>query len=157
MFIEVYDDDTPAVVWLFAGTSNTPTCHQRWLQSMPKVAAAVGERRGAGLLIIDDGNPPPPASARNGIGGVVKAIRTHSPLAVVTTSAIARTVLTGIRFSGVVKFPLKGFADVDDALRWLSKEAGPAAAAILPELVAEARARATATATATATTTTTTI
>ncbi|HEY1101761.1 MAG TPA: hypothetical protein VGF99_22665 [Myxococcota bacterium] len=146
MFIEVYDDATPAVVWLFAGSSNADDDHRRWLASMIRTDQAIGARRGAALLIIDDGNPPPPASVRDDITSTARSIRGKSPLAVVTTSTVARTIIAGLDFAGLVAFPIKAFANEAAAVAWLSRSdlpgvGGALDAVVLGELVAEARAR----------------
>ncbi|MDP2339563.1 MAG: hypothetical protein Q8O67_01285 [Deltaproteobacteria bacterium] len=144
MFIEVYDDDVPAVVWLFCGRSNVDDDHRRWLASMQRldqVAIARGRPGNAvALLIIDADNPSPPREHRDGITAVARHIEGKTPLAVVTSSSLARTIIAGLHFAHVVRFPLKGFADVDAAVAWLgslSKVASPA----LQALVAEARAK----------------
>ena len=119
MFIEVYDDDVPAVVWLFCGRSNTDEDHRRWLSSMQRLDPVMAARplRAVALLILDADNPPPPKEQRESITTVARAIVGHTPLAVVTSSALARTIIAGLHLTRVVRFPLKGFADVDSAVR----------------------------------------
>ena len=141
MFVEVYDDTTPSVVWLFAGTSNTLDDHERWLSSMQRLDAAANGRCGAALLIIDDGNPPPSSSVRERLPGIARTVRSASPLAVVTSSSVARGIIAGLDFTGVVRFPLKGFATVDDASAWLGRTNAACDTGLLRELVDEARAR----------------
>lgn len=143
MLIEVYDDDVPAVVWLFCGTKNDDDDFARWLSSMRRLDRAMGGRNGAGLLLIDDGNPPPRGEQRDGLTATARAIAGDTPLAVVTSSALARTIISGLRFTGVVRFPLKGFADVDGACAWLQSlpKRAPALTDQLKALVDEARAR----------------
>ena len=140
MFIEVYDDTIPSVVWLFAGTTNTLDDHERWLSSMLRLDAS-NVRRGAMLLIIDDGNPPPTSSVRERLPGIARRVRNTSPLAVVTSSAVARGIITALDFAGVVRFPLKGFANVDDAIAWHARYNSACDQALLREIVDEARAR----------------
>lgn len=141
MFVEVYDDTTPAVVWLFTGTTNTVDDHERWLSSMQRLDASSNGRRGAALLIIDDGNPPPSSSVRERLPAVARGVRGTSPLAVVTSSSVARGIIAGLDFTGVVRFPLKGFASVDDATAWLARNNAACDGVLLRELVDEARAR----------------
>ncbi len=147
MLVEVYDDDIPAVLWWFCGTTNDDGDHDRWLASMARLDAAVGQhRRGVALLIIDDGNPPPRGAKRDAIAQTARGIRGKNPLAVVTSSTIARTIIAGLHLSGIVRFPIKGFVDVDAAVAWLAAEhAGPHAAdtgaPALRAVVDEARAR----------------
>ena len=141
MFVEVYDDTTLSVVWLFAGTTNTPDDHERWLLSMQRLDAAAGARRGVALLIIDEGNPPPSSSVRERLPGIARSVRSTSPLAVVTSSSVARGIIAGLDFTGVVRFPLKGFATVNDAVAWLGRTNPACDQALLCELVDEARAR----------------
>lgn len=143
MFIEIYDDNLPAVVWLFTGSNNVPDDHQRWLSSMARCDQAFGRRRGVGVLIIDDGNPSPSPEVREQITSVARTIRGSAPLAVVTSSSLARTVIFGLDVTGVVSFAVKGFAAVEPAVQWLARPAvGGADAVMLLELVGEARARA---------------
>jgi hypothetical protein len=142
MWTEVFDDDAPAVVWLFSGTTNDVADFERWLASLERLDGATAHRPAVGLLIIDDGNPPPPPAVRDRLAGVARAIRGTAPLAVVTSSSIARTVIAGLHFARVVAFPLKGFLDVDDAVSWLAQQRPPQQRAHLLDLVAEARARA---------------
>lgn len=143
MFVEVYDDAIPAVVWLFTGSSNAPDDHQRWLTSMARCDRAFGARRGVGVLIIDDGSPPPPPELREQITATARAVRGTSPLAVVTSSSLARTIIVGLDVAGIVAFPVKGFAAVEAAVQWLSRPrvGGVEHVAVL-ELVREVRARA---------------
>lgn len=143
MFVEVYDDALPAVVWLFTGSTNAPDDHQRWLTSMARCDSAFGARRGVGVLIIDDGSPPPPAAVREQITAAARAIRGTSPLAVVTSSGLARTIIVGLDVAGIVAFPVKGFAAVEAAVQWLARPAvGAVDHVAVLELVEEARARA---------------
>jgi hypothetical protein len=141
MFVEVYDDTTASVVWLFAGTTNAADDHERWLASMQRLDAACSERRGAALLIIEHGNPPPSSSVRERLPAIARAGRTTSPLAVVTSSSVARGIIAGLDFAGVVRFPLKGFAGVDDAIAWLGRNNPACDRDLLRELVDEARER----------------
>lgn len=141
MFVEVYDDTTPAVVWLFAGTTNTVDDHERWLSSMQRLDASSNGRRGVALLIIDDGNPPPSSSVRERLPAIARSVKGTSPLAVVTSSSVARGIIAGLDFAGVVRFPLKGFATVDDAIAWLCRCVVASEPALLREIVDEARAR----------------
>jgi hypothetical protein len=140
MFVEVYDDTTPAVVWLFAGSTNTSDDHERWLASMQRLDAGNG-RRGTALLIIEDGNPPPSSSVRERLPGIARGVRSTSPLAVVTSSSVARGIIAGLDFAGVVRFPLKGFAAVDDAIAWLGRANSACDEGLVRELVDEALAR----------------
>ena len=142
MFVEVYDDDQPAVVWLFAGRHNEGGDHARWLLSMQRIDAVAGSRGGAALLIIDDGNPPPPSSLRGEIAAVARRIRGTSPLAVVTSSSVARLIITGLHATGVAGFPIQGHKTVDDAIAWLARASSKARPEELRPLVGEARARA---------------
>lgn len=144
MLVEVYDDDVPAVVWLFCGASNDDADFARWLSSMTRIDRAWtgAQRQGVGLLIIDDGNPPPRGEQREGLTATARGIQGTAPLAVVTSSALARTIIAGLNLTGVVGFPLKGFADVDGAVAWLAQTSTPKKEApALQALVAEARAR----------------
>jgi hypothetical protein len=141
MFIEVYDDTTASVVWLFAGTTNTVDDHERWLSSMLRLDASSNGRPGAALLLIDEGNPPPSSSVRERLPGIARSVRNTSPLAVVTSSSVARGIIAGLDFTGVVRFPLKGFASVDDAIGWLGRSNAACDPSLLHELVDEARAR----------------
>ena len=121
MLIEVYDDDAPAVLWLFCGRTNADDDHERWLASMLRMdKVAIARATAVALLIIDDDNPPPPTGQRERITEVARAIRGSTPLAVVTSSSLARTIIAGLNLSGVVRFPLKGFADVNGAVAWLA-------------------------------------
>ncbi len=146
MLVEVYDDDGPAVLWLFCGPSNDDADFTRWLASMERLDRATGVRAGAALLIIDADNPPPPKQHRDGITATARKIKGKTPLAVVTSSSVARTIIAGLHLARVVGFPIKGFADVDSALAWLSAKS-PAQQATtttttLRAMEAEARARA---------------
>lgn len=141
MFVEVYDDTTPTVVWLFAGSRNTSDDHERWLASMQRLDASANGRRGVALLIIEDGNPPPSSSVRERLPGVARSVRSTSPLAVVTSSSVARGIIAGFDFTGVVRFPLKGFAAVDDAIAWLGRNNTACDQGLVRELVDEALAR----------------
>lgn len=146
MFVEVYDDTLPAVVWLFTGSSNLVGDHHRWLTSMTRCDRAIGTRRGAAVLIIDDGNPSPPSEVREQITATARSIQGTSPLAVVTSSSLARTIIVGLDLAGVVRFPVKGFAAVEAAVQWLARPAvGHVDAIAVLELVDEARTRARAT------------
>ena len=142
MLIEVYDDDVPAVVWLFCGRSNVDDDHERWLSSMQRLdKIAVSRGRAAALLIIDPDNPPPPRAQRDRITSVARSIEGKTPLAVVTSSSVARAIIGGLRFAGVVGFPLKGFADVDAAVAWLGAPSPQTTTPAILALVAEARAK----------------
>jgi hypothetical protein len=142
MFVEVYDDSQPAVVWLFAGRHNVDGEHARWLAAMQRLDAVAGTRGGGARLIIDDGNPPPPSSLRGEIAAVARRIRGTSPLAVVTSSSVARLIIAGLHATGVAGFPIQGFKTVDDAITWLATASSKVRAAELRALVDEARARA---------------
>lgn len=144
MLIEVYDDDAPAVVWLFCGRTNVDDDHRRWLSSMHRLdKVAVARGCAAALLVIDADNPPPPRQARASIRALVTAIEGKCPLAVVTSSSVARTIIAGLQMAKIVGFALKGFGDVDAAIQWLAAqpEAPTTASATLRNLVAEARAK----------------
>ena len=143
MLIEVYDDDVPAVVWLFCGASNDDADFARWLASMKRLDSVMTQRPGAALLIIDEGNPPPKGEQRAGLTETARAIKGDTPLAVVTSSALARTIIGGLHLTGVVRFPLKGFADVDSACAWVAalRKTAPALPDQLRGLIEEARAR----------------
>jgi len=140
MFVEVFDDDAPAAVWLFCGTENGADDHQRWMRSMQRTDAVAGRRGGAAILIIDDGNPPPSPADREALTRVARGITGTTPLAVVTSSAIARSVIAALSFTRVVAFPVKGFVDVAGAAVWLAGQTR-VSAAHLSSLVDEARAR----------------
>ena len=143
MFVEVFDDAVPCVVWLFCGSANTVDDHQRWLTSLTRTDAAFGSRCGAAVLIIDDGNPSPPPAVRDQITSTARAIKGRSPLAVVTSSPLARTVIVGLHVAGIVRFPVKGFAAEAAAVQWLARPAiAGVDAVVVAELIAEARARA---------------
>lgn len=149
MLVEVYDDDLPAVVWLFCGSTNDDSDFERWLASMARLDRAMGVRRaGVALLIIDPENPPPPRQHRDAITATARGIQGTTPLAVVTSSAVARTIIAGLHLSRIVSFPLKGFAGVDAAEKWLMEKLGARradadmAAPALRSIVDEARARA---------------
>ncbi len=141
MFVEVFDDGQPAVVWLFAGDYNADGDHERWLEAMLRCDDVAGSRGGGALLIIDDGNPPPPASLRAHIADVAREIRGTTPLAVVTQSSVARAIITGLNLSGLVAFPIAGHSRVTDAIAWLAKRSRVNVSS-LAEMVDEARARA---------------
>jgi|GEM_PF-1305654 len=144
MFIEVYDDEQPAVVWLFCGRENGPDCHARWLRAMQRLDATSGTRGGGALLVIDDGNPSPPASLRSEIATVARSITGSTPLAVVTSSTVARTIIAGLHLTGIAGFPIKGFAAEADGMAWLAQQSGGrVVAATMDEMMAEARQRAT--------------
>jgi hypothetical protein len=142
VFVEVYDDDQPAVVWLFAGRHNADGDHVRWLTAMQRLDAVAGTRGGGALLIIDDGNPPPPPSLRGEIAAVARRIRGTSPLAVVTSSSVARLIIAGLHATGVAGFPIQGHKSVDDAIAWLATASSKVRAPELRTMVDEARARA---------------
>ena len=146
MLVEVYDDDLPAVVWLFCGASNEDSDFERWLASMARLDRAIGARRaGIALLIIDKENPPPPRQHRDALTATARAIQGTTPLAVVTSSSVARTIIAGLHLARIVSFPLKGFADVETAQSWLLDKQGNAAETAAPalrSLIDEARARA---------------
>ena len=143
MFIEVYDDEQPAVIWLFCGTHNGPDDHARWLLSMQRSDAAAGQRGGGALLVIDDGNPSPPPALRAEIATVARAITGRTPLAVVTSSSVARAIIAGLHLTGVAGFAIKGFADVDSAIAWLARQSGGRVNVdTMAEMMAEARQRA---------------
>lgn len=142
MLVEVYDDDIPAVVWLFCGTTNDDGDHDRWLSSMTRLDRAGRMQRGSALLIIDDGNPPPPKHQRDALTKTARSITGDTPLAVVTSSSVARTIIAGLNLTGVVAFPLRGFADVTTAIAWLESQRRQSTAPALQSLVDEARARA---------------
>lgn len=143
MFIEVYDDEQPAVVWLFCGRENGPDDHARWLRAMQRLDAAAGTRGGGALLVIDDGNPSPPASLRAEIATVARSITGSTPLAVVTSSTVARTIIAGLHLTGIAGFAIKGFAAEADGMHWLAQQSGGhVSAATMAEMMAEARQRA---------------
>jgi hypothetical protein len=142
MWTEVFDDDAPAVVWLFSGQTNAPDDVDRWLLSMERLDRATAGRAAVGLLVIDDGNPPPPADRRERITALARSIRGDAPLAVVTSSSIARAVVAGVNLTGVVGFALRGFADVEAACAWLAQQRPTQRPEHLRALVDEARARA---------------
>jgi hypothetical protein len=142
MWTEVFDDDAPAVIWLFSGTSNTPADFEGWLVSMQRLDRATAGRPAVGVLIIDDGNPPPPVAVRDRLTAVARGIRGDAPLAVVTSSTVARTVIAGLHLARVVAFPLKGLPSVDAALDWLVRTRPSQRRDHLRALVDEARARA---------------
>lgn len=142
MFVEVYDDSQPAIVWLFAGRENADGDHARWLSSMKRVDAVAGKRGGGALLIIGDGNPSPPKALRGEIAEVARGITGSTPLAVVTSSTVARMIITGIHAAGLAGFPIKGYATVDAAIAWLTTVSSRVDAESLAGLVDEARAKA---------------
>lgn len=142
MFVEVYDDSQPAVVWLFAGRDNADGDHARWLASMRRMDAISGKRGGGALLIIDDGNPSPPSSLRGEIANVARHIEGSTPLAVVTSSSLARMIITGINATGIAGFPIRGHSTVDEGIAWLTTVSTRVVAEELAGLVEEARAKA---------------
>jgi hypothetical protein len=142
MWTEVFDDDAPAVVWLFSGPVNTDDDFDRWLLAMARLGRVTAERQAVGLLIIDDGNPAPRPVYRERLSAVARGLRSDAPLAVVTSSGIARGVIAALHVAGVVGFPLKGFADAGDACAWLIKRRPRQDAQRLLALVDEARAKA---------------
>ena len=141
MFVEVFDDGQPAVVWLFAGGQNADGDHERWLQAMIRCDDVAGARGGGALLIIDEGNPPPPAALRSHIADVAREIKGQTPLAVVTHSGIARAIIAGLNVSGLVGFSISGHSRVTDAIAWLALRSR-INVTTLQEMVDEARARA---------------
>jgi hypothetical protein len=142
MFTEVFDDDAPAVVWLFSGSTNVDADFDRWLAAMVRLDRATSGRGAVGLLIIDDGNPPPGPAHRERLTATARTIAGDAPLAVVTSSSIARGVIAALNLTGVVGFSLKGFSDADDAIAWLVQRRPKHDAAVLRSLVDEARAKA---------------
>ena len=142
MWTEVFDDDAPAVVWLFSGATNVDADFDGWLSSMARLDRATAGRAAVGLLVIDDGNPPPGAAHRERLTATARAIRGGAPLAVVTSSSIARGVVAALNVTGVVGFALKGFATIDEAIAWLVLRRPTQHGAHLRALVDEARAKA---------------
>ncbi|MBM4282582.1 MAG: hypothetical protein FJ137_18125 [Deltaproteobacteria bacterium] len=143
MWTEVFDDDALAVVWLFSGTTNAFDDFDRWLASMARLDGATAGRGAVSILVIDDGNPPPGPVPRDRLTATARAIRGDAPLAVVTSSSIARGVIAALHLTGVVGFPLKGFATVDDAVGWLVQRRPAQRPEHLRALLDEARAQAT--------------
>jgi hypothetical protein len=143
MWTEVFDDDVAAVVWLFSGTTNVDADFDGWLSSMARLDRATAGRAAVGLLLIDDGNPPPGPAHREQLTATARAIRGDAPLAVVTSSSIARGVIAALNLAGVVGFALKGFASADDAIAWLVQRRPAHDAVHLRALVDEVRAKAT--------------
>jgi hypothetical protein len=141
MWTEVFDDDAPAVVWLFSGTTNVDADFDGWLASMARIDRATAGRRAVGIVVIDDGNPPPGPAHRERLTATARSMRGGAPLAVVTSSAIARGVIAGLNLAGVVDFALKGFSSVDEAVVWLVQRRPTHTTVHLHSLVEEARAQ----------------
>jgi hypothetical protein len=141
VFVEVFDDGQPAVVWLFAGGENAPGDHERWMEAMLRCDDVAGGRGGGAILIIDDGNPPPPAALRSQLSDVARGIQGKTPLAVITQSTVARAIITGLNLSGLVGFAIAGHSSVDAGIAWLARRSTIDVTA-MAEMVAEARTRA---------------